>query len=233
MESNLACDITNQDELVAQQQGKVETADLSEHDQKVKVVPPSSEQLPEVLMTLLFAHGKPLMVDRLSLACGASEEEVEVALGVLKERLLSVSLGIELIQVASAFQLRSMPGVSHYIRNLKTAKPKKLSAQAVETLAIIAYRQPIVKSDIEMIRGVDATPTMKTLIDRKLIRIIGHQPTVGQPALYGTTDEFLNLFGLSSLKDLPTLRDLQAMESDPGEEGSDQVEDEFVEEIAE
>ena len=80
----------------------------------------------------------------------------------------------------------------------------------------MAYRQPIVKSDIEKLRGVDATPTLKTLLERNLIRIAGHLPTVGQPALYGTGEEFLKVFGISSLSELPTLRDLKDLE-DPGE----------------
>ncbi len=82
----------------------------------------------------------------------------------------------------------------------------------METLAIVAYRQPIVRSDVEKIRGVDATPTLKTLIDRGFIKIVGHQETIGQPALYGTTQQFLEVFGLSSLAELPTLRDLQQLE---------------------
>ena len=92
-----------------------------------------------------------------------------------------------------------------------------MSGPALETLAVIAYRQPIVRSDMEKIRGVDVTPTLKTLLDRRLIRIVGHQETVGQPALYGTTDDFLKVFGLSSLSQLPTLRDLKELDSDPGE----------------
>jgi segregation and condensation protein B len=99
-----------------------------------------------------------------------------------------------------------------------------LSAAALETLAIVAYRQPIVRSDVEKIRGVDCTPTIKTLLERGLIKILGHQASVGQPALYGTTEEFLKLFGLNSLSELPTLRDLQELERDPGE--SEEVDEE-------
>ena len=110
------------------------------------------------------------------------------------------------------------------MRALKASAPKRLSNPALETVSIIAYRQPIVKSDIERIRGVDATPTLKTLIERDLVKIVGHQPSVGQPALYGTTDGFLKLFGLKSLSDLPTLRDLEELQRDPGETESEEGE---------
>ena len=100
---------------------------------------------------------------------------------------------------------------------MKAGRPRRLSPPALETLAIVAYRQPIVKSDVEKIRGVDATPTLKTLLEKGFVRIVGHRDSVGQPALYGTTEKFLHVFGIRSLSELPTLRDLKELESDPGE----------------
>ena len=120
-----------------------------------------------------------------------------------------------------------------YLTALRAAKPKKLSTQALETLAIVAYRQPIVKSDVEVIRGVDATPTIKTLLDRKLIKIVGYQDSVGHPALYGTTERFLELFGLESLRELPNLRELEAIEGDPGEIGESEIKEDELEENGE
>jgi segregation and condensation protein B len=127
------------------------------------------------------------------------------------------SNGFELLKVADKYQFRTRAIFAPYIRELKAERPRRLSAAALETLAVVAYRQPVVKSDIERIRGVDVTPTLKTLLERALVKIVGHQPTAGQPALYGTTEEFLRLFSLNSLAQLPSLRDLREFERDPGE----------------
>ena len=118
--------------------------------------------------------------------------------------------------MAGGYQYRTCQRFSEYLRALKAERPRRLTGAALETLAIVAYRQPIVKSDIEKLRGVDAAPTIKTLLDRGLIRIVGHTSTVGQPALYGTTDEFLKVFGMASLSELPSQRDLKEL-NDPGE----------------
>ena len=120
------------------------------------------------------------------------------------------------MEVGAGYQFRTQQRFARYICNLKASKPRRLSAPALETLAIVAYRQPVIKSDVEKLRGVDATPTLKTLLDRGMIRIVGHQSSAGTPALYGTTDEFLKIFGLKSLGELPRLRDLKEMD-DPGE----------------
>lgn len=177
---------------------------------------------------LLFACGEPLGLDNICQFSGLDEEEVKLALDDISNSLRSENRGLELVCVAEKYQFRTKSIFGPFIRELKTGGPRKLSAPALETLSIVAYRQPIVKSDIEKIRGVDATPTLKTLIERNLIQIIGHQATVGQPALYGTTDEFLKLFGLSSISQLPSLRDLNEIESDPGET----LEDEPVDDIS-
>jgi segregation and condensation protein B len=96
-------------------------------------------------------------------------------------------------------------------------RPRKLSQAALETLAVVAYQQPVVKSEIDKIRGVDVAPTIKTLLERKLVKIIGYQASVGQPALYGTTEEFLQVFGLPALSALPSIQDLKALVREPGE----------------
>ncbi len=180
------------------------------------------EELPALIECLLVVNGHPLTEKRLSSLTGFPKEEIQAALQELKQRLLDSASGFEVAEVCDGFQLRTLAKFGPHIRALKMDRPRRLSAPALETLAIIAYRQPIVKSDIETIRGVDATPTLKTLIDRKLIRIIGHQNTPGTPALYGTTDNFLELFGLKSLTELPTLRDLRELNNEPGESEEEQ-----------
>lgn len=186
---------------------------------------PEEERIP-LLETLLFASAEPISVQRLSEITKLSQLMIQESLAALKTSLGENGRGLELVEVAGKYQLRTLPKYGGYIRILRAEKPKKLSTQALETLAIIAYRQPIVKSDVEKIRGVDCTPTLKTLLERDLIRIIGHQPTVGQPALYGTTEEFLRVFGMPDLSALPTLRDIGMLENDPGEEGEESSQEE-------
>ena len=175
------------------------------------------EELPALLQALLLASGDPLSLDRLCAASKFDEDAVTAALRTVHERCTDDLSGFELAEVAGQYQLRTRSRFAPFIRQLKAGKPRRLSTAALETLAIIAYRQPIVKSDVEGIRGVDCTPTLKTLLERRLVRIVGHQPTIGQPALYGTTDEFLKLFGLPSLGALPTLRELKEIDREPGE----------------
>lgn len=187
----------------------------------------SEEDLPIIIEALLFVSGTPLSAKRLASVTKSSEEQVTVALNILKERLVERESAIELVEVNQEFQFRTKEVFASFIKEFKKKRPRKLSPAALETLAVIAYRQPVVKSDIEAIRGVDVAPTLKTLLDRKLVRIAGYQASVGQPALYGTTEAFLEIFGLSSIKDLPTLRDLQELEEEPGEGGEELIEEEL------
>lgn len=166
---------------------------------------------------LIFTNGEPIELTRLVELSQLSEEQVLEAISALMTSNEDEGRGVELVQIGGKYQFRTKESFAEVVRNLKEEKPKRLSVAALETLAIVAYRQPIVRSDIERIRGVDATPTIKTLLERDLIKIVGHQSTVGQPALFGTTDEFLKLFSLGSLSELPTLRDIGELEADPGE----------------
>jgi len=176
-----------------------------------------------LIEALIFANGEPISIERLSVAANLERNEVEKAIAVIQSKFSAPENGFELVQVAGKYQFRTKPQFALYLRSLKAERPRRLTNAAMETLAIIAYRQPIVRSDIEKIRGVDVTPTLKTLIERGLIRIVGHQGGVGQPALYGTTEEFLKLFGLNSLAELPTLRDLNEVSRDPGEVEPDET----------
>lgn len=197
------------------------TQDSAQSEQSIRSASEdfSTEQQRALVEALLFASGEPLSLEMLASITRLSEEQVGELLTSIKADCQDDNRGVELVEVAHKFQLRTKAVFSSYLRELKGGGPRRLSGQAMETLSIVAYRQPIVKSDIEKIRGVDATPTLKTLLERNLIKIVGHQASVGQPALYGTTDDFLNLFGLRSLEELPSLRDIQELESDPGESG--------------
>lgn len=166
---------------------------------------------------LIFASGTSISRSKISELLNVESSEVASAVRAIKERYAAEEFGMELVEVNGGVQFRTKVIYSDFVRELKRELPRRLTTAALETLAVIAYRQPIVKSDIERIRGVDVTPTIKTLLERDIIKIIGHQPSVGLPALYGTTDEFLKIFGLDSLSALPTLRDVTELDADPGE----------------
>ena len=176
------------------------------------------EQSIALVEALIFAAGAPVNSEDLARISNLSAAEVEAGVTALKARYEGSAFGFELVAIAGGYQFRTKSPYANYVRELKADKPKRLTTAALETLAVIAYRQPVVRSDIEKIRGVDVSPTIKTLLERNLIRIVGHQSSVGQPALFGTTDEFLKVFGLNSLGELPTLRDLNEIEREPGEE---------------
>lgn len=191
--------------------------------------PLSEEELIPALEALLFASSEPIDGKKLCRLLSLHKENFKILIENIKAKHESITSGFEILEVAGGYQLRTKQKFGLYVRALRAEKPKRLSSAALETLAVIAYRQPIVKSDIETIRGVDSTPTIKTLIERGFIRIIGHQQTVGAPALYGTTDEFLKIFGLKDLTALPTLREIRMIEDDPGEEGEEYGEEKICE----
>jgi segregation and condensation protein B len=170
-----------------------------------------------LLEALLLASGDPLPISRVEELLGCAKADVLALAEVLKESYAAENRGLEVVNVASKLQLRTKAMYAEYVRNLIAVKPRKLSQAALETLAVIAYQQPVVKSEVDKIRGVDVAPTIKTLLERKLVKILGYQATVGQPALYGTTEDFLSIFGLTSLAELPSLRDLKALAKEPGE----------------
>lgn len=195
--------------------------ELSNPSQSVESAPeqpaiPEAQKVP-LLEALLLANGDPLSLGRIQDILGATKAEVLALADQLQSVLANESRGIELVVVAEKLQLRTKAVFADYVRQLMAVKPRKLSQAALETLSVVAYQQPVVKSEIDKIRGVDVSPTIKTLLERKLIKIIGYQASVGQPALYGTTEEFLQIFGLPSLSSLPSIHDLKALVKEPGE----------------
>jgi len=115
----------------------------------------------------------------------------------------------EICEVAGGYQMRTHSEFASYLQQLQSARPLRLSNAALETLAIVAYRQPLTRAEVENVRGVDAGPVMRSLLERKLVKLAGHREVPGRPMLYATTKRFLELFGLSDLEDLPTLRELE------------------------
>ena len=162
---------------------------------------------------LLFMSDKPLSAARLRELLGPDFGEEIFAAGVARvlERYQDTSHGIELVAVAGGYQFRTKPGRAELARKLAKTQVQRLSTGAMETLAIVAYKQPVLKDDIDKIRGVDSSYFIRGLLDRKLLEISGRSDLPGRPMLYVTTDQFLELFGLAELSALPPLHELERM----------------------
>lgn len=170
------------------------------------------ENIKAVIEALIFASDTPLALEKICMILSEIEkQEVKEALEKLILEHNERQAGIYLQEVAGGFQFRTRPELSLWIKKLKSTKPHSLSPQAMETLAIVAYKQPIVKSEIESIRGVDVGAPLKGLLDKKLIRIVGRKDVPGKPIIYGTTKKFLEVFNLKNLMDLPNLRELKEL----------------------
>jgi segregation and condensation protein B len=170
-------------------------------------------RLKTILESLLFASDKPLTANRLRQITHAKSN-------VLVKQLLDELVveyenrGIVLHCVAGAYQFRTHPRTSSWVQKLVAGRPVRLSRAQLETLAIIAYRQPITRPEIDEIRGVDSGGTLRVLLDRHLIRILGKKEEPGRPLLYGTSKEFLEFFNLNELAELPTLREYSELSED-------------------
>jgi segregation and condensation protein B len=163
-----------------------------------------------IIESLLFASDKPLGVNELKRLVGERDTaKVTAAIEELRERRRET--GIHLVSVAGGWHLRTNPENAAWVARILTGKPPRLSRAMLETLAIVAYRQPITRPEIDEIRGVDCGPVLKTLLERGLVRMIGKKEEVGRPLLYGTTPEFLRTFSLRDLTELPTLREFHEL----------------------
>jgi segregation and condensation protein B len=160
-----------------------------------------------------------LSLERIKEVLGeVSKKDVQRLLSELKADYESSQRGFTLEEVAEGFQFRTRPVHAEWIKRLKKTKPLAMSQPALETLAIVAYRQPVVRADVEKIRGVDSGGVLRTLLERKLIKILGKKDVPGRPLVYGTSKQFLEMFGLKDLASLPTLKDVEVLGSPPPEE---------------
>lgn len=171
----------------------------------------SPERVRTVLQSVLFVADKPLTLDQLHETTAIDREVIGDALDKIAGTYREGISGIVLHEVGGAWQFRTDPGSADYVRRFLRVKPQRLTRSAVETLAIIAYRQPVTRPELEDIRGVDSGAVLKALLDRKLIKILGKKEELGRPILYGTSREFLEFFGLRDLSSLPTLREFQEL----------------------
>jgi segregation and condensation protein B len=164
-----------------------------------------------VVETLLFLAERPLTVEEIRLATGLDPARIAKALDQISGNHREGISGIVLHEVAGGWQLRTSPDNADFARRFLRVKPQRLTRAALETLAIVAYRQPVTRPEIEDIRGVDCGAVVKALLERRLVKILGKKEEPGRPILYGTTREFLEFFALKDLASLPTLREFHEL----------------------
>lgn len=177
------------------------------------------DDLKNIIESLLFVADEPLTIERLKqIISGAETKALRAALEELTVDYETRLGGFYLNQVAGGYQIRTRPEYMEWIKRLLQPKPQRLSKAALETLAIIAYKQPVIRSDIEQLRGVDCGGVLRVLLERKFIRVLGRKEIPGRPLIYATTKRFLEVFGLKNLKDLPTPKEIEEFGSTLSEE---------------
>lgn len=186
------------------------------------------ENIKNIIESLLFVAGGPLSLERIKLVLDTDTKEIRDALQTLAQEYENRSGGFVLRQIADGYQLCTRPEYSRWIARLIRPASFHLSKAALETLAIIAYKQPVMRSDIEHIRGVDCGGILRMLLERKIIRVLGRKEIPGRPLIYATTKQFLEIFDLKNLKDLPTPKEIEELKAepvpDPGPEPADSSE---------
>lgn len=201
-----------------------------------------NQRIKHIVESVLLAAGKPLDLDQLLAVFGDGEkpqrEDIREAVTALQQDY--AERGIELVEVASGYRIQVSQAMEPWVSRLTEEKPARYSRALLETLALVAYRQPITRGEIEDIRGVSVSSSiMKTLQEREWVRVVGHRDVPGRPAMYSTTRQFLDYFNLNGLDDLPTLmelRDIDTINAEldlelPGQEhahGDDETADELA-----
>ena len=170
------------------------------------------DNLKNNIESLLFVAEDPLTIDRLkNILAYEDTKEIRKAMQGLADEYEARKGGFYFREVAGGYQIRTRPEYTEWIKRMIHPNPIRLSKAALETLAIIAYKQPVIRSDIEHIRGVDCGGIIRMLLMRKLIRVLGRKEIPGRPLIYATTKHFLEVFDLKDLKDLPTPKEIEAM----------------------
>lgn len=163
-----------------------------------------------ILESLLLVSEQPLSLDKTGqILGGLSRASVREVVRILQAKYAADSSGVVVEEVAKGVQFRTNPANQEYVRLLFDIKPQRFSRAALETLSIVAYKQPVTRLEIEQIRGVDCAGSLKTLMERRLVKVVGKKDVIGRPFLFGTSREFLEVFGLASLSDLPSMRDIE------------------------
>jgi segregation and condensation protein B len=172
---------------------------------------PTEQDLKNIIETLLFVADTPLSADRIKSIVLADTKEIKNTLSELAKEYEERNGGFLLFEVAGGYQIRTRPEYAEWIKKLVQPNPLRMSKAALETLTIIAYKQPVIRSEIEHIRGVDSGGILRMLLELKLIRVLGRKEIPGRPLIYSTTKRFLEIFGLKDLKDLPTPEEIKGL----------------------
>lgn len=171
-------------------------------------------ELKPIIEALIFASDTPLTVEKIKqILESVTKKEIDETIEELQKEYQEQNRGFQMKEVANGYQLRTQTAFSPWLKRLKKTKPFRLTQPTLESLAIIAYRQPITRMEIEKIRGVDTGGVLKTLLDKKLISIVGKKDVPGKPFLFATTKMFLEVFGLENLSSLPTLKDIDDLDT--------------------
>lgn len=179
---------------------------------------------------LLFVNERPITLEQIKRTLvTVSPTEIKAAIAALNEGYQERHAGITIEEIAGGYQMLSNPGYVSYIRKFyKTKHKEKLSKPALETLAIIAYKQPVTRADVELIRGVNSDGIVANLLDKELIKLAGRKDVPGRPFLYATTKQFLEYFGLKSLDNLPNLAELEALQKNRDDDLADAQQSEGI-----
>jgi segregation and condensation protein B len=165
------------------------------------------------LEAILFSSAKPVSARKLHKGLAEfTADDITAAIQGLTEKYRSPEHAVEIVEVSGGYQMRTKVAYREQVRKFVREKESGLTRPMLETLALVAYRQPVAKRDIDNLRGVDSARTIKQLLDRKLIEIAGRNEDLGKPIVFRTTPKFLELFGLKNIKDLPTIREIESLE---------------------
>jgi segregation and condensation protein B len=178
-------------------------------------------EIKPIIEALLFVSGDSISIDRLKEVLGGVEkDQIRGYLEALQAEYLHTNRGIQIVEVGGEFQITTRAEMAPWIREFEKIKTAaRLSPASLETLAIIAYKQPLTRAEIEAIRGVDGAGVLKTLLERRMVKIMGRKEVAGRPLMYGTTREFLKYFGLANLAALPTLKEFSHLSEQDIERG--------------
>jgi segregation and condensation protein B len=198
---------------------EADTAEIEEDlggddDEGLPAVPELADAaaVAKMVFVLMLSSREGLSLFRLAQACNTTQKLVEEALALLQQQLQGLGLPVELARTGDAVKWMSTAETFPYLQRLRGVKKlEKLSPAALETLAVIAYRQPVMRSEIEAIRGVKAGPMLRTLLHHKLVKVTGRSEVPGRPLQYGTTPQFLERFGLASLQELPSIKEWKSL----------------------
>ncbi len=183
-----------------------------------------SRDIKRIVEALLFVSESPLSLAQLCQVMEASDRgPVKQALEELAAEYQQMDRSFELVQVAGGWSFRTRPDLAFWLRKLKKQQVTRLSKAALETLAIVAYKQPVLKAEVERIRGVEVGGILRTLLEKGLIRVAGRKDLPGKPLIYSTTRRFLEVFDLKDLKDLPTVEELETLAGIASEPPEDQA----------